>query len=120
MVNILLNLLEDYDAPGILVATTNLENSLDKALFRRFDDIIEIPKPGEAEIAKLLKQTLSSINISKELDWKKIAKKMNNFSAALVVKVANDAAKAAVIEGGKVVLKTHLQKVLDENIAIHR
>ena len=47
VVNILLNLLEDYEAPGLLIATTNLEGALDKASFRRFDDIIEIPKPGK-------------------------------------------------------------------------
>ncbi len=55
VVNVLLNLLEDYEAPGLLIATTNLEGTLDKALFRRFDDIIEIPKPGKDEILRLLK-----------------------------------------------------------------
>ena len=35
----LLQLMEDYDAPGLLVATTNVESSLDLALFRRFDDV---------------------------------------------------------------------------------
>lgn len=116
MVNILLNLLEDYDAPGLLIATTNLEDSIDKALFRRFDDIIEIPKPGVGEISKLLKQTLSSITTSKSINWNTLAKKMEGFSAATVVKIANDAAKSAVIESNKVVSKEHLTKVLDECI----
>ena len=35
IVNSLLQLMEDYDAPGLLVATTNIESSLDPALFRR-------------------------------------------------------------------------------------
>ena len=34
VVNILLNVLEDYNGPGIIVATTNLEGTIDKALFR--------------------------------------------------------------------------------------
>lgn len=61
LVNILLNLLEDYEAPGILIATTNFEGIIDYALFRRFDEIIEMPKPAEQEIERLLKLALSSI-----------------------------------------------------------
>lgn len=116
VVNILLNLLEDYDAPGLLVATTNLEGSLDKALFRRFDDIIEIPKPGKEEILRLMKNTLSAITVSKNIIWNNIANKMSGFSAALVVKVANDAAKMAVIQNKKIVENEHLVKALNENV----
>ena len=115
IVNILLNLLEDYNAPGLLIATTNLEGTIDKALFRRFDDIIEIPKPGELEIAKLLNQTLSSISIAKDVNWSSLAKDMNGFSAALVVKVANDAAKTAILQNSKIIEKSHIIKALNEN-----
>lgn len=38
IVNMLLTLLDEYDAPGLVIATTNLKVSLDEALFRRFDD----------------------------------------------------------------------------------
>lgn len=116
VVNVLLNLLEDYDAPGILIATTNLQGSLDTALFRRFDDIIEIPKPTIPEILKLLKITLSSINVSNNVKWQKLADKMGDFSAALVVKVANDAAKRAVLENKNIIDEVHLTKALEENI----
>ena len=115
VVNVLLNLLEDYEAPGLLIATTNLEGSIDTALFRRFDDIIEMPRPGKEEIAKLLKNTLSAITVSRTVKWDDIAQKMKGFSAALVVKVANDAAKTAVIRNGKVVEIEHLIKAIDEN-----
>jgi len=120
VVNILLNLLEDYEAPGLLIATTNLEGVLDKAAFRRFDDIIEIPKPGKEEIVRLLRTTLSSIKVSKIIMWNEIATKMKGFSAALVVKVANDAAKTAVIQNQKIVEKEHLLKALSENIKYNK
>ncbi len=116
VVNVLLNLLEDYEAPGLLIATTNLEGSIDKALFRRFDDIVEIPKPGNTEILRLLKSTLSAMNVSKAVDWNEIATKMQGLSAALVVKVANDAAKAAVIQNSKIIDTQHLLKALSENL----
>ena len=43
IVNSLLQLMDDYDAPGLLVATTNVESSLDEAIFRRFDDVFLVP-----------------------------------------------------------------------------
>jgi len=115
IVNILLNLLEDYEAPGILIATTNLEGTIDKALFRRFDDIIEIPKPGKEEIVKLLKKTLSAIQISEDINWHELGEKMDGLSAALVVKTAKDAAKTSVIKGEKIVTSDHIHQALNEN-----
>lgn len=116
VVNILLTLLEEYNSQGILIATTNIESALDQALFRRFDDIIEIPKPSKDEIVRLLMQTLSSIEKSKEINWELIANKMIGHSAALVVKVANDAAKIAVINNEKGLSQSHIEKSLQENI----
>lgn len=116
IVNILLNLLEDYEAPGILIATTNLEGSIDRALFRRFDDIVEIPKPGLEEIKRLLKKSLSSIQVSTDVNWEELAKKMEGMSAALVVKTAKDAAKTAVIKGEKTVEMDHIVQTLNEGL----
>ena len=113
IVNILLTLLEEYDAPGLLIATTNLEGILDKALFRRFDDLIEIPKPGQVEITKLLKTTLSAIK-TKGVKWEKMASQMQGFSAALVVKIANDAAKLVVINNRQELTQIDLEQALSE------
>ncbi|OFY84582.1 MAG: AAA family ATPase [Bacteroidetes bacterium RIFCSPLOWO2_12_FULL_35_15] len=115
IVNILLNLLEDYDAPGILIATTNIEGTIDKAIFRRFDDIIEIPKPGKEEIIRLLKTTISTIEIDKKVKFSSIATKLENYSAALIVKVAQDAAKFSVIQNRKIVSQEDLEKAVEEN-----
>jgi SpoVK/Ycf46/Vps4 family AAA+-type ATPase len=115
IVNILLSLLEEYNSKGLLIATTNLENVLDKALFRRFDDIIEIPKPSKEEILRLIKMTLSSIEKSKDINWGNIADRMVGYSAAIVVKVINDAAKLTVIGNEKILKQIHIEKSLVEN-----
>lgn len=108
IVNTLLGLLEDFNSPGILVATTNLEGAIDPALFRRFDDIIEIPRPGKKEIKRLLQATLSSIDVEKGIDWSLVSKKMLGMSSALVAKTANNAAKNAIISNKKRVTSDHL------------
>jgi SpoVK/Ycf46/Vps4 family AAA+-type ATPase len=115
VVNILLNVLEDFSGPGLIIATTNLEGSIDNAIFRRFDDIIELPKPGRPEILRLLKSTLGSMKCDKGLDWALLAEKLEGFSSALVVKVAQDAAKFSVIQDNGVIKNEFFEQSFVEN-----
>jgi len=59
----------------LLVAATNLDKILDNAVWRRFDDAIEVPKPSEREIKTILKQTLSSVAIN-FIDWISLIQQM--------------------------------------------
>jgi SpoVK/Ycf46/Vps4 family AAA+-type ATPase len=120
IVNILLGLLEEYDGAGILIATTNLEGSLDNALFRRFDDFIELPKPSENEIVELLKTCFSALKISNKIDVIYYAKQMMGMSYAIIVKIANDAAKKAIISSKPEISVEDLESALNENKAINR
>lgn len=114
VVNALLQFLDEYDAPGILVATTNVEESLDEAIFRRFDDVFLVPLPSEEEINQLLKLTLSAIKVSSEVDWNSTVDSLKGLSAAYVVKAAQDAAKAAVLVGRKTVEQDDLRRAIAE------
>ena len=114
IVNSLLQLMEEYDAPGLLIATTNVESSLDNALFRRFDDVFEVPLPGTEEIDKLLRMTLSSVKVVERIDWTVVVEQLSGASAAMTVKSAQDAAKAAVLCGQKVVTESLLLKAITE------
>lgn len=77
IVNMLLTLLDEYDAPGLVIATTNLKVSLDEALFRRFDDVIEMALPGKIERKRLLEMTLSAIPTSPDINLDSIAEQMD-------------------------------------------
>lgn len=120
IVNIVLGLLEEYSGQGILIATTNLEGSLDKALFRRFDEIIELPKPNQTEIVDLLKITFSALNLSKKIKLENYAKNMQGLSYALVVKIANDAAKKSIINSHVEISSDDLDNALEENLAFNK
>lgn len=115
VVNILLNVLEDFSGPGLIIATTNLEGTIDKAVFRRFDDIVELPKPSYREILLILESTLASMKVEKNINWQNLANQLDGFSSAMVVKVANDAAKYAVIKGEEAVMEDHFLLSLQEN-----
>jgi SpoVK/Ycf46/Vps4 family AAA+-type ATPase len=114
IVNALLQLMEEYDAPGLLVATTNIESSLDQALFRRFDDVFQIPLPGPNEVEHLLRMTLSAVQVAEPIDWQHLVERLEGASAAMVVKAAQDAAKATVLGGEKIVTQAHLQQAIAE------
>jgi SpoVK/Ycf46/Vps4 family AAA+-type ATPase len=114
IVNSLLTLMEEYDAPGLLVATTNIEDALDPALFRRFDEVFMVPPPGTEEIESLLKLTLSAVPVAQDIDWKPFIKSLTGASAAMIVKAAQDAAKAAILAGQKIVTAEHLKTAVAE------
>lgn len=114
IVNSLLQLMEEYDAPGLLVATTNIESSLDDALFRRFDDVFYVPLPGAEEIERLLRLRLSAVPVERIVDLQSMVEALNGCSAAMVVKAARDAAKAAILKGRKTVTAAHLQEAILE------
>ncbi|ASN00801.1 ATP-binding protein [Xanthomonas citri pv. mangiferaeindicae] len=114
IVNSLLQLMEEYDAPGLLVATTNLESALDPALFRRFDDVFSIPLPGKIEIERLLKMTLSSVRMDRTIAWDPLIAQLEGSSAAMVVKAAQDAAKATVLANRQSLSQDKLLRAVEE------
>ena len=114
IVNMLLTLLDEYSAPGLVIATTNLRLVLDEALFRRFDDVIELPLPQVEEREKLLKMTLSAIPVEKSLDFLSLAEHMDGYSYANIVLTAQRAAKYSVLAGNKSVDKTHFAQSIAE------
>lgn len=114
IVNMLLMLLDEYNSPGLVVATTNLKVSLDEALFRRFDVVIEIPKPSVDEIKKILTTTFSSMNVSKDINWDSLANQLGGHSAANIVSIAQNAAKSCILEGSNTVKKEHILGVIND------
>lgn len=115
VVNTFLQILDEYQpSSGLLVAATNLNKSLDTALWRRFDDLIEVPKPGVKELEFILKDTLSAVEVG-SINWLAIVKQMEGFSAAQVVRVAQDAAKRAILEREDLVIHEHLEEAIKES-----
>jgi len=119
VVNTFLQLLDEYEVSnGLLVAATNLTKFLDEAVWRRFDDAIEVPKPTEPEIRAILKQTLFSVEVG-SIDWNSIVQKMITLSAAQIVRVAQDAAKRAILDREELVIQEHLEESIQDILASH-
>ncbi|HBR92909.1 MAG TPA: AAA family ATPase [Opitutae bacterium] len=97
VVNMLLQQLEDYRGDGLIIAATNHYESLDSAIYRRFDEAIEIPKPGIVEIARLLKTALSALKLNAQIDLQQFAASLDGFSFSEVERIAQNAAKRSIL-----------------------
>lgn len=113
-VNTLLDLVERFDGPGLLVATTNLYEQLDPALYRRFDDVVLIPSPSVAEIERLLRLSLEGVPVDPKLKWGLLASKLIGSSAARIIRIGAEAAKSFVLSGATTaVTRAHLDSAVE-------
>ena len=70
-VNSLIQLIEDDRSDGFIVAATNHPQSLDRAVFRRFDETIAFPALAKDELVALVNRTLSGFDAC-SLDYEAI------------------------------------------------
>lgn len=97
IINSFLQYLENDDSYSIIIAATNNPSILDKALFRRFDDILEYKLPDAEQIVKLfnlkLKGFASNDTFTDEVYF--AAKGLNH---ADIVKICEDTIKYSILE----------------------
>ena len=99
VVNSLLQNIDDYCEDGILVAATNHQELLDNAIWRRFQTVIEMPRPGVLEISKMMEQFPKFVKTSeiKDAQWKKIYQSMSGLSYSDIKKIINNLSKKAIL-----------------------
>lgn len=113
VVNSFLQMVEQDGSDSLIVAATNHVALLDRALFRRFDDIIEFDLPDQERIKLVLRARLSSVAKAR-LKWSDAAKAAQGLSFADVARAAEDAIKAAVIEDRDSVTQADLMAAIRE------
>ncbi len=101
---------------SIVVAATNHPELLDKALFRRFDDVVEYGLPSEEGTALLLRRALAGFDVS-GVDWSKIAKVARQLSPAEIVRIGEETAKAAVLHDFDRISTLDLVAAIGERVA---
>lgn len=94
ILNTFLQLLERDSSESFIIAATNSVNSIDKALFRRFDDVIEYTLPDCQQRLKLLKEYLYT---AKDLDFSMIEPLFEGMSHAEIKMVSADIFKDSLL-----------------------
>ncbi|NCR73367.1 MAG: ATP-binding protein [Microcystis aeruginosa LG13-12] len=113
ILNSFLMFLEQEQGDSLILAATNHPQLLDKALFRRFDDVIEYQLPDAAIIRELIESRLISFEIDWK-DWSNILNQANGLAQAEIVRATDDAAKQAVLSNSQKVSEDSLISAIME------
>jgi SpoVK/Ycf46/Vps4 family AAA+-type ATPase len=97
ILNSFLVFLENAGPESIVIAATNHRAILDKAVFRRFDAVLEYMLPDARQAATVMRTRLGSM--ASKTSTTKLAEYTNGLSHADLVKAAESAAKAVLMRG---------------------
>jgi SpoVK/Ycf46/Vps4 family AAA+-type ATPase len=116
VLNTFLQLLEKDDSRGLIIAATNHPELLDKALFRRFDDVLEYDLPNGDVLRRILRARLGR-SAAADLDWEAVLARSQGLSQSDVSRAAVDALKHVLLHDHTHVTTHDLIAALDERIA---
>lgn len=99
ILNTFLQLLERDDSDSFIIAATNSIESIDKAMFRRFDDVIEYKLPDREQRLALLREYLYT---AKDLDFSSVEPLFDGMSHAEIKMVCSDIFKESLLNDRKI------------------
>ncbi len=110
ILNSFLVFLENSSSESLIIAATNHRSILDKALFRRFDMVLDYALPDARQAAAVMRGRLGSI--AKGVRWATLADDMTGLSHADLVRTAEAAAKSVILSGGTRVSADDIREAL--------
>jgi SpoVK/Ycf46/Vps4 family AAA+-type ATPase len=113
VLNSFLQFLENDDGPSLIIAATNHPELLDKALFRRFDDVITYMLPNSDVVRGILEARLTGYLLD-HISWNSVIESAMGLSQAEISRAADEAAKIAVLAEHNNVTTATLVAALNE------
>lgn len=114
VVNSLLMLIDRYKGKGFLVAATNLEESLDTAIWRRFDEVITFELPSQREIRRLCEIKLK--NFPAHFSIAEKATRLKGMSFAEVERICDNSIKRSILKKSKILLEAEFDFAIREEL----
>ena len=102
VLNSFLQFIEQDTSNSIIIAITNNPKLLDKALFRRFDDIIHYDIPTEEEIKILMENKLANFVNNEKIITNEVIDEAKKLSHAEISRVCEDAVKISILNKRKI------------------
>ncbi|MBQ7587505.1 MAG: ATP-binding protein [Lachnospiraceae bacterium] len=118
ILNSFLQFIEMDDSESIIVAATNNQKLLDKALFRRFDDVLHYDLPLEDEVIRLFKYKLEAYD-EEFVVSSDIVDCANGLSHAEIIRICDDAIKTSILYDKKI-STSDLLRLIDERHMIYK
>lgn len=113
VLNSFLQMIEQDASHSLIIAASNHVEILDRALFRRFDDVLRYELPADVQVATLLRTRLNRF-ADKGVSWKRLAKSASGLSYADVARAAEEVLKEALIRNEESVSEIEIRKTLVE------
>jgi SpoVK/Ycf46/Vps4 family AAA+-type ATPase len=113
IVSTFLQLLDSDEASSLVIAATNERGALDRALFRRFDDVVPFKTPSDKALRRLLLLRTSSHSFSSG-SIGELVRKARGLSYADVTTAVTNAVKTMVLDGRRELRKADVMTALDE------
>lgn len=117
VVNAFLQQLDNYKGRSLVIAATNFEQSLDYAIWRRFDETIRFDMPTNEE-----KIALFALNMKRfkgpDHVFEQYMERMHAFSHSDVEKVCQFIMKQCILEGRKIYTKKDIDYAVSKQEAI--
>jgi SpoVK/Ycf46/Vps4 family AAA+-type ATPase len=88
---------ESNSTDSVIICSTNHPSLLDRALLRRYDQVIEFDAPTSAQIRKLISTNIAPMKATR-LAWKQIIHEAGTLSQAEIVRAIDDAVKTAILD----------------------
>jgi SpoVK/Ycf46/Vps4 family AAA+-type ATPase len=113
VLNSFLQFLEQDQSDSLLVAATNHPQLLDRAMFRRFDSVIQYPLPTPAVGRAVIRSRLATIRLGR-VAWAQVDGATTGLSHSEITLAAERAAKDAILAGEDRVGTARLVSALNE------
>jgi SpoVK/Ycf46/Vps4 family AAA+-type ATPase len=117
VLNAFLQFIEHDKSDSFIIAATNNPGILDKALFRRFDDVLYYNLPEKEQIVQLIKNRLGTFKGSYHLE--SLAEEINALSHSDICQACDDSIKDAILEGNNKVSEETLLAMLKDRLDVY-
>ncbi|MCA2318082.1 ATP-binding protein [Mycobacterium intracellulare] len=113
VLNSFLQFLEEEKSGSLVVAATNHPQLLDKAIFRRFDTVMDFALPDDDAVQAVIRNRLVAFQTG-NLSWTRVIAAARGLSHAEITTAAENAAKRTVLSKRKRILTGDLIAALKE------
>jgi AAA+ superfamily predicted ATPase len=117
VLNAFLQFSEQDQSESIIIAATNNQKILDKALFRRFDDVLHYAYPTEKEIEQLFNTKLCLFDPSFKPDSDLIRKTVS-LSHAEISRICDDVIKQSILKE-TTITQERLSRLVEERLSVY-
>ena len=115
ILNSFLQFIEMDSSDSIIISATNNQKLLDKALFRRFDDVLHYDLPTRGEIGKLYEYKLGCIAPYLMVSERLIDESLG-LSHAEIVRVLDDAIKSSILHENQIKEQEIIELLKDRHL----